>query len=341
MARSGLYKTDVEKARASLLAQGKRPSVDAVRVALGNTGSKSTIHRYLKELEEEDGQGAPRTVAVSDALQELISRLAERLHAEADARVIDAQTQFDAQLADKDALLAQRTQEAAHLSAQLQRTEVALADERTALAEASATIQALRVGESQLNERVAGLTTRLAEQEAHVASLEQKHVQAREALEHFRAATKEQRDQELRRHEHQVQGLQVELRQAHEALTGKNQELLQVNRDAARLTEQATQLRKELQQALDTARTRQEAIDQLAPIKDELLALQTRWKTDAAALERAQHALAAMQKELAHERQSRREAETQGAAAASRLSTLESLFARWQPPTTALPAGGA
>ncbi|MFN6505802.1 DNA-binding protein [Xanthomonas translucens pv. translucens] len=30
--------------------QGKHPSVDAVRVALSNTGSKTTIHRYLKEL---------------------------------------------------------------------------------------------------------------------------------------------------------------------------------------------------------------------------------------------------------------------------------------------------
>ena len=55
MARSGLYKTDVQRARDALLAQGKRPSVDAVRVALGNTGSKTTIHRYLRELEEEVG----------------------------------------------------------------------------------------------------------------------------------------------------------------------------------------------------------------------------------------------------------------------------------------------
>jgi hypothetical protein len=31
--------------------------VDALRVALGNTGSKTTIHRYLKELEAEDAQG--------------------------------------------------------------------------------------------------------------------------------------------------------------------------------------------------------------------------------------------------------------------------------------------
>ena len=51
MARSGLYKSDVQRARDSLRAEGKNPSVDAVRVALGNTGSKTTIHRYLKELE--------------------------------------------------------------------------------------------------------------------------------------------------------------------------------------------------------------------------------------------------------------------------------------------------
>ncbi|NNC09676.1 DNA-binding protein, partial [Corallococcus exiguus] len=61
MARAGLYKSDVQKARDALLAQRKKPSVDAVRVALGNTGSKTTIHRYLRELEGEEGGGPART----------------------------------------------------------------------------------------------------------------------------------------------------------------------------------------------------------------------------------------------------------------------------------------
>ncbi|HFF6227932.1 TPA: DNA-binding protein, partial [Stenotrophomonas maltophilia] len=85
MARAGLYKSDVQKARDALLAQGKKPSVDAVRVALGNTGSKTTIHRYLRELEGEEGGGPARTVAVSDALQDLVARLASRLQEEAEA----------------------------------------------------------------------------------------------------------------------------------------------------------------------------------------------------------------------------------------------------------------
>jgi len=49
MARSGLYKSDIKKARDSMLAQHQHPSVDAVRIALGNTGSKTTIHKYLRK----------------------------------------------------------------------------------------------------------------------------------------------------------------------------------------------------------------------------------------------------------------------------------------------------
>src|SRR6185437_5240227 len=87
MARSGLYKSDVKKARDALIAQGKTPSVDDVRVELGNTGSKTTIHKYLKELEDEDGGAGGQRASISDALQDLVERLAARLHEEAEERV--------------------------------------------------------------------------------------------------------------------------------------------------------------------------------------------------------------------------------------------------------------
>ena len=53
MARAGIYKSEVVRARNNLLAMGRYPSIDAIRGELGNTGSKGTIHRYLKEIEEE------------------------------------------------------------------------------------------------------------------------------------------------------------------------------------------------------------------------------------------------------------------------------------------------
>ncbi len=46
MARSGIYKSEVVRARNKLLASGVNPSIDAIRAELG-TGSKTTIHRYL------------------------------------------------------------------------------------------------------------------------------------------------------------------------------------------------------------------------------------------------------------------------------------------------------
>jgi hypothetical protein len=59
MARPGVYKTEVAKARDRLVAEGKNPSIDAVRAALGNTGSRTTIHRYLREIEAEESGAAP------------------------------------------------------------------------------------------------------------------------------------------------------------------------------------------------------------------------------------------------------------------------------------------
>jgi chromosome segregation ATPase len=89
MARAGLGKEEVKRARDALIAGGRHPSLDAVRIALGNTGSKSTIHKFLKELEaDEGGGGKPSTL--SEELQELVARLAERLQSEADAIVAEA-----------------------------------------------------------------------------------------------------------------------------------------------------------------------------------------------------------------------------------------------------------
>jgi len=47
MARAGLSsRMDIKRGCGALLAQGQRPSIDAKRIAPGNTGWKTTIHRY-------------------------------------------------------------------------------------------------------------------------------------------------------------------------------------------------------------------------------------------------------------------------------------------------------
>lgn len=237
MARAGLYKTEVQKARDSLIAQGKHPSVDAVRVALGNTGSKTTIHRYLKELEADTAATPTSELVISDALRNLVAQLSRRLAEEADTRIADMQAKFDAAAQKAAEALAHQEREGRALSDRLQRTETALQEEKRAHEEAWGQLHERAVAISALEERATGLEARLAEQAAHAQSLEEKHSQARQSLEHFRQSAKEQREAEARRHEHQVQTLQVELRQANELVMAKNHEVLQLNRDNARLTE--------------------------------------------------------------------------------------------------------
>lgn len=326
MARSGLYKGDVQRARDSLLAQGKNPSVDAVRVALGNTGSKTTIHRYLRELEGEEGRPVGAKAAVSEALQDLVTRLATRLHEEAEERLDEAQQRFTARVQERDQAIEQGRQEAAALSNQLQRTETALQAERQAHEATGRELGARTTEVAQLHERIAGLTTRLAEHEAHAQSLEEKHAHAREALEHYRTTAKEQRDQEQRRHEHQLQELQLALRQANETLATKNQELLLLNRDNGQWLERQGRLEREVSLTRQAHEAQQAELDALRLTASEHRALQVRWNQDHQALESLEAELAQMRTELARERDRRESAEAQASRLQGHQQAIDQLL---------------
>ena len=67
MARGGINKVVVQQARQALIARGENPSIDAIRIELGNTGSKTTIHRYLKELNGQQPVAAEVTNSASSS----------------------------------------------------------------------------------------------------------------------------------------------------------------------------------------------------------------------------------------------------------------------------------
>lgn len=268
MARSGVYKSEVRKARDALVAQGKHPSIDAVRAGMGNTGSKTTIHRYLRELAEEEGEG--RTVAVSDAIQDLVGRLAARLHEEAETRLTELQAQYDKKLQEKEVLFGQQRTEIEGLSAQLQRTEVALNSEKHDHTAASQALVDANTTNERLTQQVNDLNDRLRDNEAHRQSLEEKHQHARDALEHFRESARTQREQENSRHEHQVQQLQVELRQARDALTGKNEEIIQLNRQNGRLSADVAETGRKVHEMETTARQLRQELEPLRALPQQL-----------------------------------------------------------------------
>ena len=83
MARGGINKALVRDARDKVRVRGENPSIDAIRIELGNTGSKTTIHRYLKELEEEEGTRLDDTALLSETLRNTVATLADQLQKEA------------------------------------------------------------------------------------------------------------------------------------------------------------------------------------------------------------------------------------------------------------------
>ncbi len=262
MARAGIYKSEVLRARDKLLAAGRNPSIDAVREVLGS-GSKTTIHRYLKEIEEEEGGTTGSRVAVSEAIQDLVGRLAARVNAEAEERVTAAQARHDEQLAQQQQAAAALKTEAQATRQQLEQTQRALADEKTAHGKTNDALSSKTLECTQLAQQVVDLQERLAAEERHRQSLEEKHQHARQALEHFRQSKKEQRDQDQRKHEQQVQYLQAELRTVNETLAIKQQEAVHTLQDNARLLGDLSRAQGDLHQA-------QEELRGLRPLKDEL-----------------------------------------------------------------------
>lgn len=124
MARSGLTKSQVRTVRDRLLAEGRYPSVDAVRQALGDSGSKSTIHRHLKDLRDEEAAadgGAPgsRREDTAGALHAIVEQLADKLHAQAEERIRALQAAHEAALRGKDDEIARLQASITELKAQL------------------------------------------------------------------------------------------------------------------------------------------------------------------------------------------------------------------------------
>ena len=295
MARGGINKAVVQTARLAILARGENPSIDAVRIEMGNTGSKTTIHRYLKELDESETRQTITEAPIDDELGELVARLAQRLKEKAQEPIDLAVAKFEQQ---KTALLGQlETLQTAHnqLQQQFDIQAAALADESAALQTASTSLQTEQTRNAGLSQACSDYELRINDKDEQIRSLEDKHLHARDALEHYRNAIKEQREQEQRRHEGQVQQVQAELRQAQQSAMVRQDEITQLHRDNERLLIEHRVTVKELAALQEHVRKDQaqqlKLSEQLKQIDSERALLQERLRV---AVQESQSRLAAL-----------------------------------------------
>jgi chromosome segregation ATPase len=278
MARGGVNKALVQTARLALMARGEHPSIDAVRIEMGNTGSKTTIHRYLKELDQHE-RAHSRPADISDELTELVTRLAQRLQGQAQEKIDEAQTRFDADCRAQNEELVQTQKQLMEITNRFNRKTEQLKEQTATLLATREYLQTEQTRNAALAQANQDMSERLSDKEEQIRSLEEKHAHARDALEHTRIATRQQLEQEQARHERQVLQLQTELRHAQNSATQRQEEITRLTRDNERLlansrsaeremAAQAEQLEKATAQAADAKEQLQHSENRCALLEE-------------------------------------------------------------------------
>lgn len=264
MARTGILYSDVMKAAQIVAADGRNPTVDSVRAALGSTGSKSTIAPLLKRWKEEfRGAGAVKTEAG------LPAELMEAMRGVYDKQQRDVAQQLEAGMQQNRAELDAATEK-------LKKTET----ERLKLTEVRATLtQELRATQhalSQLKEEHhfravtlatlhsdnAGLTQRLADRGEEIAALNRQLAQVRSQFDHYQEASAAQRSEERVQAQQRISRLEQDNAQLQQRLQGQQATLVQQDMRLAQL--QADQARLSTEAAAD-----REALASVRPERDQ------------------------------------------------------------------------
>lgn len=241
MARGGINKAVVQKARQALLARGMYPSIDAVRVELGNTGSKTTISRYLKEIESFDPRPPSSRERMGEEISTMVQSLLDRLMEEGNESIEQARSAFDMQRVGLEAQIFRVQSELTAARRQLDTQQAAIETQTADLQTALSSLQAELTRNAGITQRCTDLEALVGDRDKQIQSLEEKHAHARGALEHYRESVKEQRDQDQRRHESQLHESQVEQRKLQETLALKQDDLTRLNRENERLLSESRQ----------------------------------------------------------------------------------------------------
>ncbi|HVK54438.1 MAG TPA: DNA-binding protein [Burkholderiales bacterium] len=250
MARAGILYSDVARAATKLVEDGRNPTVDSVREAMGATGSKSTIAPFLKRWKAEQQD----TIATAEAglpasLLDAVKGLHQHMHAECAQQLEKSQRRQAEELhaaAEREQQLS--TERQAAIAANDALTED-LTRIREALAQLQAAHQAQSLSLATAQAENVGLQQRLADRAAEVATLDHQLSQARAQFEHYQEAAAAQRSEERQAADQRIARLDHDLVAANRQIAAQHSTLVQ---QEARITHLVTE-QTHLQQALRIA----------------------------------------------------------------------------------------
>ncbi|WP_325947765.1 DNA-binding protein [Pseudomonas putida] len=166
MARGGINKALVQKARAALLARGVNPSIDAVRVELGNTGSKTTISRYLQELEATDARPQSDPNRLSDELIGIVDQLLKRLLEEGNAALAQERSAHEQSQAALNRQIEGLEEELKQAQREIASRDTALASQAEELNTTQSSLQSELTRNARISQSCTDLELRVQEKDA-------------------------------------------------------------------------------------------------------------------------------------------------------------------------------
>ncbi len=196
MARSGILFSDVCRAAETIQQSGNSPTVDNVRQAMGNTGSKSTIAPMLKHWKEKNleqkkaiNSGLPESIlnAVRSAYELIKTEAAieiTELNVQHQKELDEAREKF-AQIKNEAELLADQKEELTKLLSSASAEKASLLQER----------QDDKLQIAKLDSENLGMLKRISDSEAQLKALHQQLNSSRVQFEHYQQASAAQRNE--------------------------------------------------------------------------------------------------------------------------------------------------
>lgn len=293
MARTGVLYSQLAAVATQLTARGISATVDNVREALGNTGSKSTIAPLLKRWKSE--QAVPVLTAQTGLPTNLVAavkNLYEHLQHETNQKVDAVLTQLESEKANFDEQVNLARDTITRLKTERDTLAEALTQEQNAHEKLGATYHDLQIIEAQMRAEAAGLMQRLQDHRNEIGNLQQQLHQTRTQLEHYQESIANQRIEERRDFEHVKTTLKAEILEMRSQVETKNIMLAQQDQKIVQL--------KQADEELQSAKTNHRELEGQYLKVTQTLSTQTALATELSArFEAASEALLDAQNQLA------------------------------------------
>ncbi len=194
MSRPGITYQEVAKAAIQLQGQNENPTVDRVREIL-NTGSKSTIARFLKEWKSKTGH-VTGTDGIPHELIAIIKGLWERLKIESDKQTTQYQQDADRLVAEIKQSLAHEQKNNHDIQNKVHYLEDQLHQEKHHLQCSQFSLEEEKRSNAKLTERNERLAQQISDQKTEIERLHQLLTHVQNNLEHYQASIQKLRDEQ-------------------------------------------------------------------------------------------------------------------------------------------------